>query len=91
MKCADRHAAGCGWAETFADPLLHLVAGVACEGHEQEFGRAPVAPLYEPAGLGHDHRSLAATGCGYDEVAVVVEDDGVALFLCEGHGFDRVE
>ena len=91
VECADRHVPGCGGAEAFADALLHLVAGVACEGQEQQFGRAPVAPLDEPAGLGHDDRGLAAAGSGHDQVAVVVEDDGVALFLGEGHGFDRVE
>ena len=89
-----RHAARRGWAEALADPLLHFVAGVACEGQEQKFGRAPVspvAPLDEPTGLGHDHGGLAAAGCGDDQIAVVVEDDGVALFLGEWHGLDRVE
>ena len=38
-----RRAARRGWAEALADPLLHLVAGVACEGQEQQLGWAPVA------------------------------------------------
>ena len=78
VECTNGHAARRSWAEALADPLLHLVAGVACEGQEQQFGRAPVSSLDEPAGLGHDDRGLAAAGCGDDQVAVVVEDDGMA-------------
>ena len=62
-----RRAAGRLVPETAADAFVELVPGVPCEGEQEQFRRAPEASQDEPAGLGDDHRGLAAAGRGDHE------------------------
>ena len=48
---------------------------------EKQFRRVPVTSMEKPAGLGDDHRGLAAAGCGDHQVAVLVDDDRPALLV----------
>ena len=49
------------------------------------------AAVCEPAGLGHDHRSLAAPGGGDNQVTPFVGDHRPALLFGQWPAFDSVE
>ena len=77
-------------AEAFVDPLLHLLSRIPREGQQEQLGRMQAA-VCEPAGLGHDHRGLAAAGRGDNQVASFVGDHCPALLFGQWPAFDPVE
>ena len=87
----DCHAGRRFVAETLADPHFHLVPGVLRKRQEQQFRRAPVTSMEKPAGLGDDHRGLAAAGRGDHQIAVLVDDDRPALLVGKRPRLNPVE
>ena len=87
----DRYALRGIRPEARTNALRHLVPGVPCEGEQQEFGRLPVSPPDEPSRLRHEDGSLAAAGGGDHQVAPLVDDHRLALFVGQRPGLDPVE
>ena len=80
-----------GATQSRLDAIDQFVARVACEGEQQQFIRAAVAPLDQPPRLRHHHRRLAAAGRRDHQVAVVVHAYGAALLVGKGTRLDAVQ
>ena len=91
VEGADRNVLCCILTKPFANPLFHLLPGIPCEGQQQQFGGMPIASLQQPARFGRNHRGLAAAGRSDDQVSVIIDDDGLALFFSEGPFLNPIE